>query len=72
MLAYRLGPAHADRIAGIGALEAWTLEDWGHRWPGPAFTDRRDVEDPLHGFDGSRMMWEFFERHPRSGRRHSP
>jgi polyhydroxybutyrate depolymerase len=63
--------AWSDCAAG-GALEAWSLDDWGHRWPGLPVSNRRDAEDPLRGFDGSRMMWEFFERNPRSGRRASP
>jgi len=43
------------------AVELHLLEGWDHDWPGPHFTDRRDSNDPLHGFDVASRMWRFFE-----------
>ncbi|MDJ0788679.1 MAG: alpha/beta fold hydrolase [Myxococcota bacterium] len=42
-----------------GAVEAWELAGWGHRWPGPHFSDAR--VDGLRGFDGAEILWRFFE-----------
>lgn len=44
----------------------YRLVGWGHRWPGKHFSQRLDESDPLHGFDGDRIVWDFFKRHARS------
>jgi len=51
----------SDRVA----VELYSLQDWGHRWPGPSFTDRLDPEDPLHGFDAAGIIWTFFKKYKR-------
>jgi polyhydroxybutyrate depolymerase len=43
----------------------YTLEGWGHDWPGPYFTAKLDGEDPLRDFDGARIIWDFFKGHTR-------
>lgn len=42
-----------------GAMAAYELAGWGHRWPGPYFSNGRD--DALRGFDGVEVLWSFFE-----------
>lgn len=42
------------------ALEVWQLADWGHQWPAPHFTNRLPSTHPLHGLDGTAMIWDFF------------
>lgn len=39
----------------------YQLEDWGHDWPGAGFTSDLAPENPLHGFDAARIVWDFFE-----------
>jgi len=39
----------------------YTIEGWGHVWPGPYFTDDLDPHDPLYNFDAARIIWAFFE-----------
>ena len=43
----------------------FTIEEWGHTWPGRFFTDRLEDSDPLHGFDAAAIIWDFFKQHPR-------
>lgn len=43
----------------------YTLEGWGHDWPGPYFTARLDARDPLRDFDAARIIWDFFKGHSR-------
>ena len=51
--------------SGRATVELYALDGWGHRWPGPFFTDRLDPQDPLHGFDAAEIVWRFFDRHQR-------
>lgn len=44
------------------------LAGWGHRWPGPWFTDRLEAGHPLYGFDGTSEIWNFLSGYARSGR----
>ena len=39
----------------------YTIENWGHRWPGKHFSNRLAVDDPLHGFDAADKIWNFFQ-----------
>ncbi len=43
----------------------YTIEQWGHVWPGHYFTDRLAASDALKGFDAAAIMWEFFKRYRR-------
>ena len=40
----------------------YTIENWGHKWPGKYFTDKLDNNDPLKGFDAAEIIWDFFQR----------
>ena len=48
-------------------VQLFTLHDWGHRWPGPFFTEQGGSEGALFGFDASEIIWAFFEKHGRDG-----
>jgi len=39
----------------------YTLEGWGHHWPGPCFTAQLDARDPLSDFDTARIIRDFFK-----------
>ncbi len=43
----------------------YLIEDWGHVWPGGAFTRDLAEGDPLRGFDAAEVVWDFFKAHPR-------
>jgi polyhydroxybutyrate depolymerase len=40
------------------------INDWGHRWPGPYFTDKLSEDDPLYNFNTAEMVWSFFKQFP--------
>ena len=42
----------------------YALQDWGHVWPGPYFTDKLEEGHPLKGFDAARIIWNFFNGQP--------
>lgn len=43
----------------------YTLEQWGHVWPGRHFTRKLEPGDTLLNFDAAAVVWEFFRRHRR-------
>lgn len=43
----------------------YTLEDWGHAWPGPAFIQGSPRAQALAMFDTAAIAWQFFARHQR-------
>lgn len=43
----------------------YTIDKWGHRWPGKYFTDSLDKDDPLNGFSAAEIIWNFFEARKR-------
>ncbi|MBE0598301.1 MAG: prolyl oligopeptidase family serine peptidase, partial [Desulfuromonadales bacterium] len=45
---------------GGSVVEVDLLQGWGHRWPGRHFIDRLPPGDPLHEYDGTRRIWDFF------------
>jgi polyhydroxybutyrate depolymerase len=49
------------------SVEYYLLAGWGHEWPAPWFSNRLDADHPLHGFDATRRIWEFFTRFRRYG-----
>lgn len=51
-----------------GGVVYLQLAGWGHRWPGPWFTDRLEAGHPLYGFDGTSEIWNFLAGFTRSGR----
>lgn len=53
------------------AVESFLLEGWGHQWPAPWFTDRLEIDSPLHGFNATKLIWEFFTRFRRTGPRNT-
>lgn len=40
----------------------YTIEKWGHVWPGPYFTADLPVDDPLYNFDAAEIIWNFFKQ----------
>jgi polyhydroxybutyrate depolymerase len=43
----------------------FTIEEWGHEWPGRFFTNRLEDSDPLYGFDAAAIIWDFFKKNAR-------
>lgn len=43
-------------------MALYTIEKWGHIWPGPYFTGELPEEDPLYNFDAAEITWDFFKR----------
>jgi polyhydroxybutyrate depolymerase len=41
------------------------IRDWGHLWPGGAFTAALDGADPLRNYDAAETLWGFFKSHRR-------
>ena len=41
-----------------------SIDDWGHTWPGPYFTDTLAADDPLFNFDAAEIIWNFFKQFP--------
>ena len=39
----------------------FSIDGWGHDWPGEHFTRKLPADDPLRTFDASGLIWEFFE-----------
>jgi polyhydroxybutyrate depolymerase len=52
-------PAHGADVV------LYSLEGWGHDWPGPYFSAKLDARDPLRDFDAARIIWDFFKGHTR-------
>ncbi len=50
--------------AGNAPVWLYVLQDWGHIWPGPYFTDKLEDRHPLKGFDAAEIIWNFFETLP--------
>ncbi len=52
-------PVHGNDI------ELYTIEKWGHRWPGLYFTSHLDEDNPLKDFSFEEVIWSFFQSRPR-------
>jgi polyhydroxybutyrate depolymerase len=46
-------------------VQLHTLNDWGHVWPGPHFTNALPADHPLKGYDAARVIWQFFKDYRR-------
>ncbi|MDY6792087.1 MAG: PHB depolymerase family esterase [Thermodesulfobacteriota bacterium] len=46
-------------------VQRYTVNNWGHVWPGPYFTGTLQPDHPLHGYDAARVIWDFFEDYRR-------
>ncbi|MGH0036428.1 MAG: extracellular catalytic domain type 1 short-chain-length polyhydroxyalkanoate depolymerase [Myxococcota bacterium] len=53
------------RCAGGASVQLYSIDRWGHVWPGP-IAARRASPAPLAGFDAARVIWTFFESHRRA------
>ncbi len=42
------------------------LNPWPHKWPGTAFTEHLSPTNPLRGFDGTQVIWNFLRTHKRA------
>lgn len=42
-------------------VSLYTIENWGHVWPGPYFTTDLPADDPLYNFDAAEIIWHFFK-----------
>lgn len=63
----RVGGIVIDRWSGCAAgtsVELYTVEGYGHSWPGgePGF---RGASEPTQEIDASEIIWRFFEAHPK-------
>ena len=54
----------ADR-QGKNEVILYSIDNWGHKWPGRYFTRKLDKNDPLRNFKAADIIWEFFKRHTR-------
>jgi len=43
----------------------YTIENWGHNWPGKHFSEYLEDEDPFKGFNAADFIWDFFKNHSR-------
>jgi polyhydroxybutyrate depolymerase len=43
----------------------YTVEGGGHTWPGTEVGKWRALREPMQQVQGSRLIWEFFRRHPK-------
>ncbi|PLY08084.1 MAG: hypothetical protein C0624_03085 [Desulfuromonas sp.] len=41
-------------------LERILLKNWKHQWPAPFFTTQLPADAPLHGYNATRDIWDFF------------
>jgi len=48
--------------AGSSSVEVYRLNGWGHRWPGGHY---RSAGGEEISFQGTEMIWKFFQRHTR-------
>jgi polyhydroxybutyrate depolymerase len=44
----------------------YSLEGWGHEWPGGPVTEKLTEGDPLRDFDAAEIIWEFFKGRQRA------
>jgi polyhydroxybutyrate depolymerase len=42
----------------------YTIHNGGHSWPGGGYIPKFIVGNTSHDIDATRVMWEFFEKHP--------
>ncbi|MBN2418445.1 MAG: hypothetical protein JXL81_03595 [Deltaproteobacteria bacterium] len=42
-------------------IQLYTIDNWGHRWPGKYFTDQLEEDNPLKGFSAEDKIWDFFK-----------
>ena len=48
-------------------VQLYTIDHWGHRWPGRYFTDHLYKDDPLKGFSAADVIWSFFNTNDNPG-----
>jgi len=41
----------------------YSIENWGHKWPGRYFSGQLEKEDPFRDFDATELVWDFFKQH---------
>lgn len=70
-------PARETLYNGAVTRQVWTdgdnnncvilfsLERWGHEWPGKYFTGKLDNDNPMKGFDAAEIIWQFLKDHKR-------
>lgn len=46
-------------------VQLHTLNNWGHVWPGPYFTDALPADHLLHGYDAAKVIWQFLKNYQR-------
>ncbi|MCG8550884.1 MAG: hypothetical protein MI799_10830 [Desulfobacterales bacterium] len=46
-------------------ISLYSLNGWGHVWPGKAFYGSLEKGHPLKKFDAAQIIWDFFKRHSR-------
>ena len=51
---------------GVTWASLYVLDHWEHAWPGTFNRQRLSPEHPLHTFEASTIIWDFFCQHPRN------
>ena len=39
----------------------YSIDNWGHKWPGPQFTGNLDKNDAFRNFNAADLIWDFFQ-----------
>jgi polyhydroxybutyrate depolymerase len=50
---------------GSAEVVLYTVNEWGHDWPGPHFVSRQPVDSPLRELDAAQLMWSFLRQYRR-------
>jgi polyhydroxybutyrate depolymerase len=51
-----------------GEVIFYTIAEGGHSWPGGGYLPKIIVGNTTHDIDASRTLWDFFQKHPLSGK----
>lgn len=43
----------------------YSIENWGHQWPGRYYPRMLEKDDPFCDFDAAVFLWDFFKQHAR-------
>ena len=39
----------------------YSIDNWGHQWPSPYFTEKLNKNDALSNFNAAELIWDFFQ-----------
>jgi polyhydroxybutyrate depolymerase len=49
-------------IQGENRVVLYSIDNWGHEWPGPFFTGDLDKNDTFRNFNAADLIWDFFQQ----------